>query len=266
MRIGLLEGRDFSWTDNSGSQQVIIINQAMASAYWSNEDPLGKRIKLGALDSPAPWLTVAGIAEDVHEFDPITEPLPTLYLPAAQGTGAPQDWVVRTSGDPLSLAPVVRSAIWEIDEDLPVSRVESMESVRSAATAVQRFNFGLMGLFACLALVLATTGIYGVTAYSVSRRTHEIGIRMALGAEPRSVRALVLGQGARLAFAGVVTGLGASFGLTRFMQNLLFGVTPTDPLTFAGVSLVLMSVALLACYLPARRATKVDPLVALRNE
>ena len=266
MQIGLLSGRDFSWTDIPETQQVIIINQAMASAYWPNEDALGKRIKLGSLNSPAPWLTVTGIVEDVREFDLITRPLPTLYLPAPQSQGAPQYWVMRTSQDPLYLAPAVRSAIWEIDKNLPVSLVRSMESVQGASTASHRFNAILMSLFACLGLVLATTGVYGVTAYSVSQRTHEIGVRMALGARGRDILKLVIRQGLAPLLIGVAIGLAGAFALSRMLKTLLFEVSATDPVTFASIPLLLAAVALLACWIPARRATKLDPLNALRHD
>ena len=266
MQIGVRQGRDFSWQDLPEAEQVIIINQAMADAYWPNEEALGKRIKLGRLDSPAPWLAVAGIVEDVREFDPLTAPLPTLYFPALQHPGAAQDWVVRTAQDPLSLAAAVRSAIWEIDKDLPVSRVRGMESVRAAATAPQRFNVVLMGLFACLALVLAVTGVYGVTAFSVAQRTREIGVRMALGAQAADVFRLVLAQSLKVIASGVIIGLIGALALTRLMTSLLFGVSPSDPVTFAAISLLLVGVALLACWIPARRATQVDPLAALRCE
>ena len=266
MQIGLLSGRDFSWTDIPETQQVIIINQAMASAYWPNEDALGKRIKLGSLNSNMPWLTVAGIVEDVREFDSITQPLPTLYLPAPQSQRDLQYLVARTSQDPLSLAPAVRNAIWEIDKYLPVSLVRSMESVRGASTASHRFNAILMSLFACLGLVLATTGVYGVTAYSVSQRTHEIGVRMALGARGRDILKLVIRQGLASLLIGVATGLAGAGVATRLLKTLLFEVSATDPVTFASIPLLLAAVALLACWIPARRATKVDPLTALRHD
>jgi putative ABC transport system permease protein len=266
MQIGLLSGRDFSWTDIPETQQVIIINQAMASAYWPNEDALGKRIKLGSLDSHVPWLTVAGIAEDVREFDPITRPLPTLYLPAPQSQRSLEYLVVRASQDPLSLAPAVRNSIWEIDKYLPVSLVRSMESVQGASTATHQFNAILMSLFACLGLVLATTGVYGVTAYSVSQRTHEIGVRMALGARGRDILMLVIRQGLAPLLIGIATGLAGAGVATRLLKTLLFEISATDPVTFASTPLLLAAVALLACWIPARRATKVDPLTALRHD
>jgi putative ABC transport system permease protein len=266
MQVGLLEGRDFSWSDAPDSEPVIVINRAMAAAYWPGEDPLGKRIRRGALNSQVPWLKVIGIVEDVHEYDPITEPLPTMYAPAAQSPGVPQDWVVRTAGDSLALAQSVRSAIWEVDKDVPVSRVQTMDSVRGAATSTQRFNVLLMGLFGSLALALAITGVYGVTAYSVGQRTREIGIRMALGARTVDVLRLVVTQSLKTIVAGVLVGLIGAMALTRLMTTMLFGISPFDPATFVTVSLLLIGVAALACYIPARRAAKSDPVTALHSE
>jgi putative ABC transport system permease protein len=266
MQISLLQGRDFTWQDLPDGARVIVINQAMASAYWSNADALGKRIKLGPLDAPVPWLTIAGIVDDVREFDQVTLPLPTMYIPASQSQAGAQDMVVRTAQDPLSLAAAVRSALWEIDNELPVSLVRTMEGVRASAVNARRFNVLLMGLFAGLALALAVTGVYAVTAYSVGQRTREIGVRIALGARAADVLRLVLVQSLKAIAGGVIAGLGGALVLTRFLTNLLFGVSPTDPATFAIISLLLLAVALFACYIPARRATRADPLVALRYD
>jgi putative ABC transport system permease protein len=241
----------------------------MARTYWTREDPLGKRIKLGAPDDPYPWWTIVGIVGDIREFDVMTLPRPTLYLPVSQADDSNyvlRDWVGRASGDPMTNALSLRAARREADPDLPVSRLRSLEQVRNISVAPQRFNLLLFGLFAALALVLAAVGIYGVTAYSVAQRTREIGIRMAMGAQRGDVVGLVLGQGARHAARGVLLGLVGAFTLTRLMESLLYGVRPTDWITFASVSLILGGVALLACYLPARRAMHVDPTVALRYE
>jgi predicted permease len=269
MQIPFFEGRDFSWSDTPESSAVLIINQAMASLYWPNENALGKRIKQGRLDSPVPWQTVVGIVDNVREFDPVNPPRPAMYFPAGQSTdvrASLRDWVVRASGDPLSLSAAVRSAVWDVDKDLPISRLQTMEKVRAASVASQQFNLLLMGLFGCLALVLATTGLYGVTAYSVAQRTREIGIRLAIGAQTGDVLKLVMGQGMRLTVIGIAVGLAGAVASTRLMSSLLFGVSATDPMTFAVVSLLLTAVALLACYIPARRAMKVDPIIALRYE
>ncbi len=269
LRIPLRAGRDFSWRDTPQGQRAVIINEAMARAYWPGEDPLGKRIKFGTPDDPFPWWTIAGIVGDIREFDVLTPPRPTLYLPVSQADDSNyvlRDWVVHTSGDPLAIASSIRAAMRGVDLDLPVSRLRSLEEVRNISVAAQRFNLLLFGLFAVLALVLAAVGIYGVMAYSVAQRTREIGIRVAIGAQRGEVARLVLGEGARHAGLGVLLGLAGALALTRLMTSLLYGVRPTDPLTFAGVAILLAAVALAACYIPARRAMRVDPIVALRHE
>ncbi len=269
LRIPLQSGRDFSWSDTPQAQRVVIINEAMTQTYWPGEDPLGKRIKFGAADDPFPWWTIAGVVGDIREFDVLTPPRPTLYLPISQADDSNyvlRDWVVRTSGDPLAIASSIRAAMREVDPDLPVSRLRSLEQVWNLSVAPQRFNLSLFALFATLALVLAAVGIYGVMAYSVAQRTREIGIRVAMGAQRADVVKLVLAQGARHAAFGIIFGLAGAFALTRLMERLLYGVQPTDPATFASVTLILTFVALLACYLPARRAMLVDPIVALRYE
>ena len=267
MRIPLREGRDFSWSDTPQTQLVILINEAMAKTYWPHEDPLGKRIRQGNLDDP--WLTIAGVVGDIREFDPLTPPRPTMYFPITQfpdSGGILRDWVVRTAGAPLIVASSVRSAIWSVDKDLAVTRVRTMEEVRSLSIASQRLNLLLFALFAALALVLATVGTYGVMAYSVAQRTREIGIRMALGARSNEVLRLVLAQGFRLAAVGLLIGIAAALALTRLMTSMIYGVSSTDAATFITVALLLAFVALAACYIPARRAMRVDPMVALRYE
>ncbi len=269
LQIPLQSGRDFSWRDTPQAQRVVIINKAMAQTYWPGEDPLGKRIKFGTPDDPFPRWTIAGVVGDIREFDVLTPPRPTVYLPVSQADDSNyvlRDWVVRASVDPLTIASSIRSAMREVDPDLPVSRLRSLEQVRNISVAPQRFNLSLFGLFAALALLLAAVGIYGVTAYSVAQRTREIGIRVAMGAQRGDVVRLVLAQGARHAALGIFLGLAGAFALTRLMERLLYGVRPTDPVTFAGVTLILTGVALLACYLPARRAMRVDPIIALRYE
>ena len=269
MQIPVLEGRDFSWSDTPQTQPVIVINEAMARRDWPGEDPLGKRIRQGGPEEEFPWMTIVGVVGDIREFDVMTQPRPTMYFPITQWPDSYhvlRDWVVRTAGNPLGIAAVIRGAIWDVDKDLPISRVRSMEQVRSLSVAPQRFNLLLFALFAALALALAAVGIYGVMAYSVAQRTREIGIRVALGAQHGDILRLVVAQGARLAVLGVMIGLGGAFALTRLMAGLLYGVPPTDPLTFAGVAALLAGAALLACYIPARRATRVDPIVALRHE
>ena len=270
MRIHLLQGRDFSWSDASQSQPVVMINEAMAKTYWPNQDPLGKHLRQGGPgDHEFPWLTIIGIVADVREFDPVTAPRPTMYFPITQfadPAGILRDWVVRTKDDPRTLAAYARAAVWDVDKDLPVTRIRTMEEVRSLSVVSPRLNLLLFGLFAALAMVLASVGIYGVTAYSVAQRTREIGVRVALGAGRNDVLRLVVGQAARLALFGVLLGLLAAFALTRLMTSMMYGVSSADPLTFVSVALLLMFVALAACYLPARRAMRVDPIVALRYE
>ncbi len=269
MRIPLIEGRDFSWDDHSQTRRVIVINESMARTFWPHEDPLNKRIKEGQLDDPAPWLTVVGVAGDIRQFNVSTEPRPAMYFPVTQfkdARGVLRDWVVRSSGDSPALAAAVRSVIWSLDKDLPISRVRSMQQVRSTSVAPQAFNLLLLGLSGCLALILAAVGLYGVTSYAVAQRSREIGIRMALGAQPRDVRRHILKEGTRLAMTGLGVGAVAALALSRLIASLLYGITSTDPITFAAVAFVLTIVAVAACWIPARRATRVDPIEALRYE
>jgi putative ABC transport system permease protein len=270
MRISLLRGRPFSWSDAQQIQPVVIINEAMAKTYWQNEDPVGKRIRQGGPDDGEfPWLTITGVAGDVREFDPMTLPRPTMYFPVAQfadRAGILRDWVVRTDEDPRTIAANVRAAVWDVDKDLPITRMRTMEEVCSMSVVSPRLNLFLFGLFAALALILASVGIYGVAAYSVAQRTREIGIRIALGASRNDVMRLIIWQGARLAIVGVLFGLLGALALTRLMTTMIYGVSSEDPLTFFVVALSLPLVALAACYLPARRAMRIDPVVALRYE
>lgn len=270
MRIPFRKGRDFLWSDAPQTQPVIIINEAMSKAYWPGEDPLGKRFHQGsAQDTEFPWLTIVGVVGDTREFDPVTPPRPTMYFPMTQFAdpgGILRDWVVRCVRDPLTAASSVRAAVWSVDKDLPVTRARSMEEVWSLSIASERLNLLLFALFASLALLLATVGIYGVMAYNVAERTREIGIRVALGARTNDLVKLVLAQGLRLAALGLLLGVTAAFALTRLMASMIYEVSSTDAATFSSVALLLAGVALLACYIPARRALRVDPIVALRYE
>ncbi|HEV2388983.1 MAG TPA: ABC transporter permease [Candidatus Acidoferrales bacterium] len=269
MSVPLLEGRDLAWSDLPQSRPVIVVNQAAARTYWPDADPLGKRIKEGLPGDPIAWLTVVGIVGNAREFDVASRPRPTIYFPVSQfdgGNALLRDWVVRAAGEPLALASAARDAVWSLDDALPVSRVQTMEQVSVAAVSPQRFSLLLLGLSACLALVLAAVGLYGVTSYAVTLRTREIGIRIALGAQPRDVIEGVLAQAAKLTLAGVVAGLGGALILTRLMRDLLYGVSPSDPLTFAALPVLFIFVALLACCIPARRAVRIDPIAALRVE
>jgi putative ABC transport system permease protein len=269
MNIPLLKGRPFSPQDTPDTAGVVIVSETTARQYWPGEDAIGKRIKLGSLDSDEPWLSVVGVVKDVRQFELDIDPKPQVYFPYTQMTytfQAPRDLVVRTSVDPLSLAAAVRSEVWSVDKDQPVSNIATMDQIMSNSVSRQRFNMLLFAIFAAVALLLAAVGIYGVISYSVTQRTHEIGVRMALGANSKDVLGLVVGEGLKLVSVGVGTGLVSAFVLTRLMQSLLFGVSATDPLTFVAISAVLVAVAMLASYIPARKATKVDPMVALRYE
>ena len=269
MGIPLQRGRFFDAHDSADSQPVTIISRRLAAQYWPSEDPVGKRIKIGPLDSPNAWLTVAGVVGDVHQGELYGDPRMDLYVPYAQERRvfiAPRDLVLRTKGDATSVAATVRQAVWAVDKDQPVSNVRTMDQVFAAAISRERFQALLLGMFAALALVLACVGLYGVISYSVAQRTHEIGVRMALGAQTRDVLRLVIRQGMLLTLAGLVVGIAIGLVATRVLSDLLYGVTTTDPLTFIGVPAFLLLVAFFACYIPARRATRIDPLVALRYE
>ncbi|HXG65879.1 MAG TPA: FtsX-like permease family protein, partial [Blastocatellia bacterium] len=268
MEIPLLAGRDFEGRDNRQAPRVAIVNKALADSIWPNEDAVGKRFQFGGRGADDPWLSVVGVVGDVHATGLQTAPGPQFYLSHAQSPFAfpIMSFVVRASGDPARLISAVRSEILAVDKDQPVFDIKTMNERLADSVATQRFQLILLGVFAGLALMLAAVGIYGVIAYSVAERTHEIGIRMALGAQPGNVLRMVLGQGLALALVGVGLGLGAAFALTRFMESLLFAVGAKDPLTFVAIPLLLAAVALLASYVPARRATKVDPMTALRHE
>ncbi len=278
MGISLRAGRDFTERDIADAPDVVIINETLAKHQWPSEDPIGKRFTLDdpRSSSPAPrWRTVVGVIKDVKQDSWVETPDNEIYLPFAQsadfyaGTAGhltSMTMVVRTTVAPLSLVPGVKDAVSSLDRNVPVSGVVSLDQVVTDTLWQQRFNLQLIGLFAALAMVLAAIGLYGVMSYSVTQRTHEVGLRMALGAEGRDVVKMMVGQGMKLALAGVGIGLLAAFGLTRLMEKLLFGVSTTDPLTFAGIALLLTLIALLACWIPARRAAKVDPMIALRCE
>ena len=268
MGITLQRGRFFDGHDAPDSQPVLLINQRLAEQYWPNEDPIGKRLKIGPVDSPNQWLTVVGIVNNVRQTG-LYEQKHEIYVPYAQERRAfmaPRDLVVSTKGDAASVVGAVRQAVWEVDKDQPVSNVRTMEQVVAAAISKERFQSLLLGLFAALALLLACVGLYGVISYAVVQRTHEIGVRMALGAKPVDVLRLVIRQGLGLTIIGLVVGVVVGSVVTRVLADMLYGVGTRDPLTFVGAPLLLLIVALLACYIPARRATRIDPLVALRYE
>ncbi|HKC87732.1 MAG TPA: ABC transporter permease [Blastocatellia bacterium] len=264
--IPLRRGRYFNVADSRGAPQVAIINETMARQFFPNEDPVGKRVNTGDERNPA-WRQIVGVVGDVKYNGLAEETQPAMYQPSLQATSFNVFLIVKTeAADPLSLVSAVRNEIRSLDPDLPVARVSTLEQHFATAVAPPRFSAMLIAIFAALALILSSVGIYGVISCSVTQRTHEIGVRVALGARSRDVLGLVVGQGMTLAMIGLGVGLGASFALTRLMKTLLFGVSPTDPLTFIVISALLTFVALLACFLPARRAAKVDPMIALRTE
>ena len=267
MSIPLLRGRQLTEQDTETTQNVVVISESMARRYWPGEEVVGKRIAIGRIKKPEDWLQVIGVVKDVRQFELTAEPKPQMYLPYRQfGFFDARDLVVKTDVDPASLAATVRKTVWEIDKDQPVSNIQTMEDILADSIARQRFSMLLLAIFAAVALVLAGVGIYGVMSYSVAQRTREIGIRMALGAQTGAVLRLAVGHGMKLVLAGLVIGLIAAFALTRVMSTLLFGVTATDPVTFTLISLLLIAVAVVASYVPARRATKVNPIIALRYE
>ncbi|HSE36069.1 MAG TPA: ABC transporter permease, partial [Blastocatellia bacterium] len=261
--IRLIKGRDFSDRDNSDAPKVAVINSDLARIHFPDEDPIGKRI---TFDDGESWISIAGVIDDVKQLGLDSSAQPEVYFPYQQAAHPSMSIVVRTASNPLSLVPAMKSQIQEIDKDLPIADVKTMGQLLSESVSGRRFNMLLLTVFAVVALVLAAVGIYGVMSYSVSHRTHEIGIRMALGAQTSEVLKLVVRQGMFLTLAGLAAGIVASLLLTQLMTSMLFGVTATDPLTFAAVSVLLAGVALGACLVPARRAAKVDPIVALRYE
>ena len=263
MGIPFVKGRLFGDGDRLDTPVVFVINQTMAHRFWPGQDPIGKRVKIVGDDTPG---TVVGVVGDAKQDWLSEEQRPQIYNCYSQSPGFFATVVVRTKVEPMSLSQSVREAVWKVDKDQPVWKVRTVESLLAYNVADKRFLMLLMVVFAILALTITAIGLYGVVNYTVGRRTHEIGIRMALGARAGDVLKLVVSQGMWLAMTGVGVGLIASFALTRFIQSLLFGVSATDALTFTSVSALLGGVALLACYIPARRATKVDPLIALRYE
>jgi len=266
MEIPLRQGRLFNDQDIAGQPAVVIIDDRMAREYWPNQDPIGKRLRRGGVDSKSPWLTVVGVVGRVKHESLDSDPRIAFYLPHGQAPARALSVVVRTSTNPAQLSGAVKQSILEVDAALPMYSVRTMESHLDRSLARHRFSMVLLGAFAAIALMLAAVGTYGVMAYVVGQGTREIGIRIALGAGRGRVMGLVLGQGMLLASAGIVVGLGCAFWLSQFMKTLLFDVGARDPLTFAVVPSVLLAVAVIAGYVPARRATAVDPVVALRSE
>jgi putative ABC transport system permease protein len=264
MRIRLVKGRAFSDADTSSVQGVVIVNESFARMVFKARDPLAQQISFGA--PPAPWREVVGVVADTRDAALEEEPIPEIFVPYLQQPSFSMSFVIRAQPDLQALADAVRHSVESIDKNQPLSDAETLDAAIATSVAPRRFQMLLLGLFALLALALAAVGIYGVVSYSCSQRVHEFGVRMALGAERRDLLGLVIRQGARLALIGVSAGLGGALALTRFLSSMLYDIKPTDPLTLLAVSLLLAAIALLASYIPARRATKVDPMVALRYE
>jgi len=267
MEIPVLMGRSFNWADNENSPQVAVVSEALVQLYWPNEDPIGKRLSINNDSDGKPvWRQIVGVVKDVKHDGLAKQPRPVIFSPLLQYPVPYTILAIRTHTDPSSLSPAIRRAVTAVDSEQPIFRINTMERFISDSVSDSRFQTQLLTVFAAVALALAAVGIYGVVGYSVNQRTHEIGIRLALGARQRDVLKMVVKQGMELATTGVVIGLAGAFALTRLMKDFLFGVNASDPLTFGVIALILTLIALLACYFPARRATKVDPLVALRYE
>jgi putative ABC transport system permease protein len=276
LRVPIVAGRDFNDHDTENAPPVVIVNETLIHREFVHENPLGKRISLGDPRGPMKWMAIVGVVKDVKQgswADPADD---EMYLPFQQsgkfffsGTGphiAGMTLVVRTNLDASSLAQSVKSAVWSVDHNLPLSHIETLESAIGDATWQSRFSLLLIGIFSGLALVLAMIGIYGVMAYEVEQRTHEIGIRMALGANRGGIASLIAKQSLPVALLGIVAGLAAAAALARLMRGMLYQLDPVDPATFAGVAALVLMVAALAALIPARRAMRVDPMIALRHE
>jgi len=266
--VTLIKGRLIEESDRAGSLPVVVVSEELARQAWPGEDPLGKRIKRLRADQNLPSMTVVGVVKDVKE-DLFNYRInrPVWYVPYAQLENKfPVNLVVRTNVDPTSVTAAIREAVRAIDPELPISNVMTMNENLGGVLVTERFGAILMSVLAASGLLLAALGLYGVMAYSVSQRTAEIGLRVALGAERTDVLQLTLGEGVKLTLLGITIGLAAAWSLTRLLVSLLFGVSASDPATFVSISLLLISTALLACFFPARRALSVDPMIALRAE
>jgi predicted permease len=266
MKIPLVRGRYFTEQDTKDSMQVVIVDENLARTYWPNADPVGKRLKQGGVNSNAPWLTVVGVVGNVKQYALDTDSRVALYRPHPQTPGNAMYVAIRTTADPASMVAAVTREVRAMEPNAPIFDVKTMQQWLSESLARRRFAMLMLGLFAAVAMLLAAVGIYGVMSYTVAQRTREIGIRVALGARTNDVLRLVVRQGMTLTGIGVGIGLVVAIAATRLMASLLFGVRATDPITFVAIALLLAGVALLACLLPARRATRVDPMIALRHE
>jgi putative ABC transport system permease protein len=269
MRIPVRAGRDFNAMDREEQPLVAIVNEETVREFFPHENPIGARIRWAGDTGPPRWMTIVGVVGDVKHSGLIQPTDPALYTPFAQSE---ERWrrfmtlAIRSRDGSPGLVEEVKKQIWNLDGQLPVSDVHAMDELIAVSLAQQRFNMMLLGIFATLALVLAAVGIYGAMAYAVNQRTHEIGIRSALGAQRGDVLRLIMRDGAKIALFGIAFGIAGALAMTRLMASLLFEVKPTDPATFSGVAVLLALVTLAACYIPARRAMRVDPMVALRYE
>jgi len=263
LRIPLLAGRDFAPSDTRDAPNVAIVDEALARAHWPGQSAIGKRIN--GSGNPRQWTTVVGVVGHVHKSGPQSDGEPQIYLPHAQSPQTTLSLVVRSSAPTSTLGQPLRAVVRSLDPELPISRMQSLESIVAQATAKERFNTMLLGVFGLAALLLASVGLYGVMAFLVSQRTREIGIRMALGGAPGSIRSMVLREGMLICGAGLLIGTAMSLAAARAISGLLFGIAPNDPPTYLGIAGLLLIVGALASYGPARRATQVDPLVTLRE-
>ena len=274
MNIPLIKGRTFTDADKEDSLQVVAVNQNMAEMMWPGEDPVGKRLTVGVpLPGDKPdYATVVGVVGNVKHTSIAGETGMQIYQPVTQtpflslGFGRTMNFILRTQLEPTTLTDSARAVIAGLNPRLPVANVKTMDTIIAESVAANRFNMSLFGLFAAIAMALTVVGVFGVMNYAVTQRTQEIGIRMALGAQPGQVRALILKQGLVLSAVGLGVGLGGALLVTRLLASLLFSVSASDPLILTAVALLLAAVALLTCYIPARRATKVDPIIALKHE
>jgi putative ABC transport system permease protein len=266
MSIPILAGRAFGKTDGHGSQEVAIVNEMFAREYLSGK-PLGHRIKRENMEDNSAWAEIVGEVRDSRDFSLFDKPAAEYYIPAAQASFlSGTNFLVRTTIDPFAILTAVRQRIRDLDRNAPITDIKTMDQVVAEQVVEPRFRTLLLTSFGLLALVLAVVGIYGAISYTVVQRTHEIGIRMALGAKPGQILRMVIHEGMLFAGFGLAVGIAGALVLTRFLESLLFAIKPTDPASFLGVSILLAAVVLLACYIPARRAAKVDPMVALRYE
>jgi putative ABC transport system permease protein len=263
LHIPVLEGRAFTRADRPGAPDVAIVNRSAARQYWGTQDPIGKRF---SADGGKSWIQIVGVAGDVRQYGLDKAPVDEIYVPLAQSPFLDAVLTIKTAAEPMSIARGIIELLYAVDPSQPAARVRSLEQIRAESVEAPRLTTNLLGLFALLALAIAATGIGGVMALAVGQRRHEIGVRMAVGARPGEILRMILGQGMALALAGVGLGLFGALWITRLLQQLLFEVTPTDPLTYVGVAVVLGLAALVACYVPARRAARVDPIIALRTE